>query len=216
MLIPVRKHQQRIAPFQYITHPAAHLSMQDQVERICAAGGNWIQFRWKDATTEQATQLAGELAGICKNHRAILIINDRVELTLEVQADGVHLGQHDMSPAAARKILGDDYIIGGTANTFADLQRLYVEGVDYIGLGPFRQTTTKARLGPVLGLQGYVDILEACRAGNINLPVIAIGGITPADITGLRATGVHGVAVSSSILQAADPGQTTRDILAAL
>jgi thiamine-phosphate pyrophosphorylase len=124
-----------------------------------------------------------------------------------VNATGVHLGKTDMPPAEARRILGDGFIIGGTANTFEDIRRLTDEGVDYIGLGPFRFTATKKNLSPILGLEGYKDILSRCRAAGIALPVLAIGGITVDDIPALMQTGVSGIAVSSAIRQAEAAGR---------
>ena len=118
------------------------------------------------------------------------------------RADGVHLGKQDMPPAEARALLGPGFIIGGTANTFADIERLAVAGVDYIGLGPFRFTTTKQNLSPVLGLAGYADLLAQCRAAAINIPLIGIGGITLPDVAPLLGLGLHGVAVASAITKA--------------
>ena len=87
-----------------------------------------------------------------------------------------------MSPSDARKILGNGYIIGGTANTLDDIERLIKEGVDYIGLGPFRYTETKKNLSPILGIGGYKKILTACKEKGYTIPIVAIGGITKNDI----------------------------------
>jgi thiamine-phosphate pyrophosphorylase len=122
----------------------------------------------------------------------------------------------DMPPREARKILGDSFIIGGTANTFEDILHLKAEGVDYIGLGPFRFTSTKKNLSPVLGLSGYLQIMGQCRAHRINLPVFAIGGITPSDIPDIMSAGVSGVALSSTILQAKKPVEEAAKIVEAL
>ena len=128
------------------------------------------------------------------------IINDNVELAKEIEADGVHLGRADRNPAEAREISGDDFIIGGTANTFDDIVSLLEQGVDYIGLGPFRFTETKKNLSPVLGLEGIKNIVETYRRTSLRqIPVIAIGGIKLNDVEDLIKAGVHGIAVSSAI-----------------
>ena len=144
---------------------------------------------------------------------ATFIIDDRVELVKELHADGVHLGKNDMSIGEARKILGDDYIIGGTANTFEDVKALAAAGADYIGCGPFRFTTTKEKLSPVLGLEGYRQIVNEMKVHHINIPIVAIGGITKEDIPEIMKTGVTGIAISGSILNAQDPTNETHDIV---
>ena len=105
----------------------------------------------------------------------------------------------------ARKLLGAEYIIGGTANTMDDVERLYKAGADYIGCGPFRFTTTKKNLSPVLGLDGYRDIVNNMRRKGISLPLVAIGGILPSDVREIMNTGVSGIAVSGAVLNAAEP-----------
>ena len=136
-----------------------------------------------------------------------------MELVDRLGADGVHLGKLDMPVAEARRILGPDRIIGATANTFDDIARAAAAGVDYIGLGPFRFTQTKSNLSPILGLEGYRSLLTQCRRAGITLPVVAIGGITAADIADLCATGIRGIALSGALLTADDPVGETRTIL---
>jgi thiamine-phosphate pyrophosphorylase len=128
----------------------------------------------------------------------------------------VHLGKQDMAPAEARALLGPQFIIGGTANTFAAIEGLVAAGVDYIGLGPLRFTTTKEKLSPILGLAGYADILGQCRAAGFTTPIVAIGGVALADIPALLATGLHGVAVSGAIGNAADPAAAAAHFAAEL
>ena len=110
-------------------------------------------------------------------------------------------------------MLGAKFIIGGTANTFADVQRLAAAGVDYVGLGPIRFTSTKEKLSPMLGLAGYAEILQQCRAAGLTVPIVGIGGIILADVGALRATGLHGIAVAGSIGQAENPGAAARALL---
>lgn len=133
------------------------------------------------------------------------IINDNVYLAKKMDADGVHLGLTDMSILEARTILGETKIIGGTANTFEHILQRTSENCDYIGLGPFQFTTTKEKLSPILGLEGYRSIVEQMKAKNIQIPLYAIGGIQLENIESLMETGIHGIAVSGLITQNGQP-----------
>ena len=113
----------------------------------------------------------------------------------------------------ARAYLGPEFIIGGTANTFDDIQRLHRAGADYIGCGPFRYTTTKKNLAPILGLEGYRRLLSQMEEHEINLPIVGIGGIGADDIADLKATGLNGIASSGSILRASDPVKEMKRII---
>ena len=114
----------------------------------------------------------------------------------------------------ARVYLGEEFIIGGTANTLEDVMRLHRAGVDYIGCGPFRYTTTKKNLAPVLGVEGYRHIIDGmCEAG-INLPVVGIGGVTLEDVPDLKAIGLNGIALSGSILRAENPVEEMKRVVA--
>lgn len=174
----------------------------------CQGGVRWVQLRVKNVPYPAWKQLALDTQQVCRQYGATLLINDNPQLALEIGADGVHLGKQDMAPTEARKLLGPGFIIGGTANTFADVEGLVAARVDYIGLGPFRFTTTKEKLSPILGLAGYADIFEQYRAAGFTTPVIGIGGVGLADVAALLATGLHGVAVSGAIGGTADPAAT--------
>lgn len=141
---------------------------------------------------------------ICDTWGCMLIINDRVGLAAEAGAQGVHVGLEDMSVADARHLLGEGFIIGGTANTIADIRRHYEQGADYIGLGPYRFTDTKKNLSPLLGLQGYQRIMAQLREEGIDIPVVAIGGIEKEDIGLLMDAGVAGIAFSGLLMRAGD------------
>ncbi|MBQ2056403.1 MAG: thiamine phosphate synthase, partial [Bacteroidaceae bacterium] len=144
---------------------------------------------------------------------ATFIIDDRVELVAEIGADGVHLGKNDMPIREARRILGDKYIIGGTANTFDDVKSHYESSANYIGCGPFRFTTTKKNLSPTLGLDGYRSIIGAMKERDIDIPLVAIGGITSDDVPSIMETGVCGIALSGTILNAENPASMTANLL---
>ena len=190
---------------QFISHYSERYSYLDSIQLALEGGCRWIQLRMKDATDDEVRPIAVEAQKLCRAYGAKFIIDDRVALVRELGADGVHLGKNDMPIREARQILGPDYIIGGTANTFEDAKAHYEASADYIGCGPFRFTTTKQKLAPVLGLDGYRQIIQQMRAADINIPVVAIGGITKDDIPAILQTGITGIALSGTVLRADDP-----------
>ena len=198
---------------QFISHQNEKMSYLDGIREALAGGCKWIQLRMKGATDEEVRPIAQKVKEWCKEQNATFLIDDRVQLVKDLQIDGVHLGKNDMPIAKARKILSDDFIIGGTANTFEDIKAHYKAGADYIGCGPFRFTTTKEKLSPILGLEGYREIIQKMKAENIDIPIVAIGGITKEDIPEIMKTGVNGIALSGCILNAKDPASETHDIM---
>lgn len=190
---------------QFITHSNNRYGYVDGARLALEGGCRWVQLRMKEATEAEFMAAAAEIGRLCKEHGATFVLDDHVEWVEKTGADGVHLGKNDMPIDEARKILGCDKIIGGTANTFEDVERLYRQGADYIGCGPFRFTTTKKNLSPVLGLEGYQHIVDQMKSHGINLPIVAIGGILESDIKSILATGVSGIAVSGGILNAENP-----------
>jgi len=205
-----------ISRLHYITQDITKYSHAELAELACAGGIKWVQLRLKNKPAAEWEQEAQNTQAICRQYGATFIINDNVKLAQEIKADGVHLGKQDMPTAQAREILGPDFIIGGTANTFEDIQMHAAAGVNYIGLGPFRFTSTKANLSPILGLEGYANLLQQCRAANIKVPIIAIGGLTLSDIPTLLETGIHGVAVSSAIAKTENIKAAAANFLKAL
>lgn len=190
---------------QFITHYTETISYLESARIALEGGCRWIQLRMKDATDEEVEPVAREVQTLCRDFGAYFVLDDRVELVKRLHTDGVHLGKLDMPVDEARAYLGPEFIIGGTANTFDDVQRLHRAGADYSGCGPFRYTTTKKNLAPILGLEGYRNILLQMEEWGINLPVVGIGGIGADDIADLKATGLNGIALSGSILRAQDP-----------
>ena len=197
----------KISKLQYITSNPIH------AEKACKGGADWIQLRVKNKSFEEWKELAYETKRICKLYKARLIINDNVQIAKEISADGVHLGKEDMSPTEARKILGEKFIIGGTANTMNDIMSLQQMNVDYIGLGPFRFTSTKEILNPVIGINGYIYMFPELKRKNMTIPVIAVGGIRTGDVNSLIAAGVYGVAVSSAITNTNDITKSTQEFI---
>ena len=192
---------------QFITHSNSRYGYVEGARLALEGGCRWIQLRMKDAEEAEFLSTAKQIAAMCKEYGATFLLDDHVEWVEKTGADGVHLGKNDMPVDEARKILGANRIIGGTANTFEDVERLWRQGANYIGCGPYRFTTTKKNLSPVLGIEGYRHIIEQMKAHGINLPVVAIGGILQPDIKDVMATGVSGIAVSGAVLNADNPAE---------
>lgn len=190
---------------QFITHLNTRYDYVEGARLALEGGCRWIQLRMKDAQEVDFLLAAKQIGAMCKEYGATFILDDHVEWVGITGADGVHLGKNDMPVDEARNQLGANRIIGGTANTFEDVERLWRQGANYIGCGPYRFTTTKKNLSPVLGLDGYRHIISKMKAHDINIPVVAIGGILQPDIKDVMATGVSGIAVSGAILNAENP-----------
>ncbi len=197
---------------QFITHRRNGYDELSGSRAVLEGGCRWVQLRMKDAAADEIVAVGRPLAALCREFGATFILDDHVGLVKTVGADGVHLGKNDMPLVRARAILGPDKIIGATANTLADMLAAAEAGADYIGLGPFRFTTTKEKLSPVLGLEGYRSIMGEFRCVS-GIPVVAIGGITLGDLGGIMDSGVTGVAVSGALLSDADPVAATKSML---
>lgn len=198
---------------QFISHFTEQHTYLDSIRLALEGGIKWVQLRMKDATEDEIISVGTEVRRLCDQHSATFIIDDHVELVHKLKADGVHLGKNDMPIAEARNILGKDIIIGGTANTFEDIAAHYQATANYIGCGPFRFTTTKKGLSPTLGLEGYRSIMTKVKEAGINIPIVAIGGITAEDIPDIMQTGIAGIALSGAILRAENPIEEINRIL---
>lgn len=195
---------------QYITNTQCGKPILDQVKAVLEGGCRWIQLRMKDASREELLEMAKKVKELTDPVEAFLIINDSVDVCRDANATGVHLGQHDTPPSKARAELGPLAVIGVTANTFEQIQAVQSLDIDYIGIGPFSDTRTKADLAPILGLSGIADICGRMKAEEINIARVAVGGITPEDVKPLLEAGVNGIAVSGAIACADDMAEATR------
>lgn len=175
------------------TTPEAHL---EHIQNACTSGAELVQLRLKNLDEATLLKTAEKAREITQHYQTRLIINDHYKIAKTVKADGVHLGKKDSCPTVAKKHLYSWQSIGGTANTLQDCQTLIAKKVDYIGLGPFRFTSTKDNLSPVLGLNGCIAILDELKT---EMPIIAIGSITLKDVPELLETGVYGIAVSGEV-----------------
>jgi len=205
-----------IDKLHYISQETENLSHLDAINKTLIAGAKWIQLRVKNKPEEVILELAVKANALCQAYGARLIVNDHPLIALKAEAYGLHLGLTDMPIAEARSIVGKQMIIGGTANTFEHVKQRVAEGVDYIGLGPYRFTNTKQNLSPIIGLEGYETIMNQVSLSGINTPIIAIGGIELHDIPFIMATGVHGVALSGALTSAKDPAAELSKMYSAL
>ena len=202
---------------QFITHYTEKYSYIDSARIALEGSCRWIQLRMKDADASTLEETALIVQKMCKDYGATFIIDDHVLLTKKIKADGVHLGKNDMPIAEARRLLGDSFIIGGTVNSLDDVRATLQSATpDYFGCGPFRFTSTKKNLAPILGHEGYRNIIREMKEGGIRIPLVAIGGIRKEDIPELMADGVHGIALSSSILRAENPVEEMKGIIETL
>lgn len=185
---------------QYISQGNTRQEQELHIRKALDNGIKWVQVRWKNAPENELINLCEISKQLCSEYQSVCIINDHVHLAKEIDADGVHVGLNDIAVEEARLILGENKIIGGTANTLSDVIQRINESCDYIGLGPLRFTTTKEKLSPVLGYEGYQKIIDGLREQSIDIPkIFAIGSVAFEDILPLQEIGIYGVAVSGLI-----------------
>ncbi len=177
-------------------------------QAIVTAGVDCIQLREKALDSGEFLQRAKVLVDLCHSHEVGLIVNDRPDVALACGADGVHLGQTDLPLGAVRQMVGPSMILGQSTSCMAEAQNALTEGADYCGLGPMFPTTTKHKK-TIVGPTYLKQYLAQPRA----LPHLAIGGITPENLPTLVQAGVQGIAVSSVVCQASDPGQMVQQLL---
>jgi len=187
------------------------LSHVELAELAVAGGADTIQFRQKGGATREMIRLAEQVQALCQRAGVTFVVNDRVDVAIASHADGVHLGQDDFPIPLARKLLGAEAIIGGSASSLEEARKCLLEGADYIGFGPVYPTTSKEDAGPVGGLGLLKQIV-----GAIPLPIIAIGGISRDNMPLVMQAGVHGIAVISAVCCQEDPAEAAkclRDLL---
>lgn len=170
-----------------------------------------IQFRQKSGATREMIEICREMKRLCADAHVTFIVNDRVDVAIASQADGVHLGQDDFPIPLARQLLGETRIIGGSAVTLEEARHCVSEGADYIGFGPVYPTTSKDDAGPVTGIVLLEKVVKA-----ISIPIIAIGGVTVENTPEVIRAGAQGIAVISAVCCQENPEQATRDLSQAL
>ena len=176
-------------------------------EQTISGGADTIQFRQKSGSTKELIEIAMGMRQVCREKGAVFIVNDRIDVAMAADADGVHLGQDDFPIPLARELLGKDRIIGGSAATPEEMENCIREGADYVGFGPVYPTGSKDDAGPVSG----IDLLKGIVAST-TIPIIAIGGIDRNNASQVMGTGAHGIAVISSVCCRDDPQKATREL----
>lgn len=199
----------KIERLQYITND--DFGLLDQLALLASAGAKWVQLRIKER--ERAELELPKLVEKSKSWGFTVIVNDYVDLALELDADGVHLGKKDTGIDLARKILGPDKIIGVTINSPEDLSQVVHKSINYIGLGPLRYTSTKSNLEPLLGYDGVGRICKQASMLCPSIPVIVVGGVIASDVSTIKDLGAFGVAVSSGITRAPVPEEEVAKFL---
>jgi len=186
----------------------SNYSHVDLARMAIDGGADTIQFRQKSGTTLDMFRNAEKIMKLCRGAGVTMIVDDRVDIALAVDADGVHLGQSDLPLPVARKLLGHDKLIGGSATDFDELQTVTEGDADYVGFGPVFGTLSKDNPGTPKGIEFMRQVSERSP-----IPVIAIGGIKLNHIRDLFATGIHGIAVISAICCDPDPAAATRKFM---
>ena len=179
-----------------------------RVEQALSGGITLLQFREKDKTTREYISLAEKVHTLTKKYNVPLIIDDRIDVALSVGAEGVHLGQSDMPIATARKILGDDFIIGATTKTVAQAVEAYAQGADYLGVGAIYPTTTKVKTV----LTSTDTLRDICNS--VPIPANAIGGLNKGNIDILKGIPIAGICVVSAVMKADNPKQAAIELKA--
>jgi thiamine-phosphate pyrophosphorylase len=199
-----------------ITQESAEYSHEELARRACASGVRWVQLRMKNCDYTHWVRTAQAVKRICDEYSARLTVNDNVLVAREVGAHGVHLGPQDMDVADARRILGPHVIIGASVNSTEDLARLRGKPLDYLGIGPFRETQTKKDHRPVLGEEGLRSLVRSIRAEYSAMPLYVIGGICPEDVPVIFQNPVQGLALASSLNFAKDVRARVQEFIEAM
>ncbi len=170
------------------------------VQAALAGGATAIQLRWKAGPLAEAVRAGRALRELCREAGALFVVNDRVDLALALEADGVHLGVEDLPLVEARRLAGDRLVIGFSPSTLEEALAAERAGADYLGVGPVYGTATKADAGPAVGIEHVRQIAVA-----VSIPVVGIGGITAGNARPVIEAGAAGVAVISAVVAADDP-----------
>jgi thiamine-phosphate pyrophosphorylase len=183
----------------------------DVVEMALKGGVGAVQLREKDLSARELMEVGSELREVTRRYGARFLINDRVDIALALDCDGVHLGQRGISPRYARKLLGKRGLIGVSTHGIEEARRAEEEGADFITLGPIFHTPSKARYGDPIGVEQI-----GCVKGEISLPIFALGGIREERVREVMDGGADGIAVISAILAAKEPSEAAASLVRAL
>lgn len=202
-------------PVQLVTglRPGGWPAVREAVAAALAAGVRVVQYREKTLPALDMVAAARELGALCRDHGALLVVNDRLDVALAAGAGGVHLGEDDLPWADARRLAPPPFVIGCSAATPETVRAAIAAGADYAGAGPAYVTGTKLDAGRPLPHRAYGELAALCRTAGRPFPLVAIGGIGAGHAAELVAAGADGIAVVSAIMAAPDPGAAARDLL---
>lgn len=202
-----------ISRFHYLTQDLSTRTHPEQVQIACEAGANWIQYRCFSKSEEDLLSEINAIATICDDWGATLIVTDHIQLSDKADVQGFHIEDMNADFVSIRNSVGPDKTLGASANSFDDILRIANSGVvDYIGCGPFAITYTKPNDYPMLGIEGYRSIVENMKEASIDIPLLAVGGVTLEDVDALLETGVYGIAVSAAVNLAENPGRAFKQL----
>lgn len=199
--------------FHYITGKSAKSTYNKLIEDACMAGVELVHLKVLGLEYDDWLETARYARDYCEMYGVKLVVHNHPRIAKEVQAYALYLDKGE-SPAAARAMIGENIILGATAHNGEDVQRLIEEGVDYIGIGPFKPTEDKMISAPPLGIEGLQEVVNQLEASFFKLPLIAFGGIEHDDVISIMKTGVHGIGVGNGINKAARRQLVTQEYLA--
>lgn len=183
-------------------------TLLETLEQALSAGVRLVQLREKDLSAAELWPIAQQLRDMTRRYSAQLIINDRIDLALACDADGVHLGAHSLPVAETRKLLGPHRLIGASTHSSNDILNAHQQGADFLTYGPVYYTPSKASFGPPQGLE---KLEQACRMSP--LPLFALGGVKSNHVQDVMSRGANGIALISAIIASPQPAETARDFL---
>ena len=196
-----------ISKLHFLTQDLPNRTHLEQVQLACEAGANWIQYRCMSKSDEEMLKELHPIASVCDDWGATLIITDHSHLVDLADIQGVHIEDMEADLSLIRNEIGESKTLGASANNIDQIKKHISNDVDYIGLGPFAHTDTKPNNYSHLGVFGYEQIIEELNKSALNIPLIAVGGINLQNVTGLLATGIYGIAVSSAFNKSESPKQ---------
>lgn len=205
-----------VEKLHFITHDIPQHTHVAQAQLACEAGAKWIQYRCLTKNDDELLADINTISAICDDWGATLMVTDHIHLKDKADIQGFHIEDMDADFIALRQQVGEEYTLGGSANTVENLIRLAKEGADYAGFGPYKLTTTKPNCSPLLGINGYSEAIANLTAEQIDFPILAVGGVTLQDVESLLSTGIYGIAASSAINQAEDLRNAYEDFYKAI
>lgn len=202
-----------ISKLHYLTQDLDNRSHVEQVQIACEAGCKWVQYRCFSKNDAELLKDLHEIASICDDWGATLIVTDHVHLLDKADIQGVHIEDMEADFQLIRQKIGTEKTLGASANTFEDIQRISASNaVDYIGCGPFSLTDTKPNEYSLLGVTGYKSNTDKMENAGIQIPVLAVGGVRIEDVDAVMKTGVYGIAISAAVNKAENPAAAFKEI----